>query len=115
MTDEKNRKNETVDMPPEPLSLFPGPAFRSREERHEKEGPLMYVGPTVPGIGIQNRVYTEIPKEAKERAEKMPEIRLLFIPVKDYPMANQMLREGTGYLYDAYCRAGGPEKGGTGA
>lgn len=112
MTDEKNGKKEIAAMPPEGTPLFSGPAFMAREERSEKEGPLMYVGPTVPGIGIQNRVYTEMPKEAKERAERTPEIRLLFIPVKDYPRANQMLREGRGYLYDAYCTA---EKGGIGA
>ena len=34
------------------------------EKTVEKE-PVMYVGPTVNGIGIQNRVYTEIPKEAQ--------------------------------------------------
>lgn len=32
-----------------------------------KQENLMYVGPTIPGIGIQNRVYTEIP-EAGERS-----------------------------------------------
>ena len=31
-----------------------------------KQENLMYVGPTIPGIGIQNRVYTEIPEAAKE-------------------------------------------------
>ena len=31
-----------------------------------KQENLMYVGPTIPGIGIQNRVYTEIPEAAKK-------------------------------------------------
>lgn len=76
------------------------------------KGPWMYVGPTIPGIGIQNRVYKEIPKEAAQRAKEVPEVNLLFLPVKDYPMANKMLRERTGYLYDAYCKAASLRKGG---
>ncbi|MCI9388374.1 MAG: hypothetical protein HFH54_01650 [Lachnospiraceae bacterium] len=76
------------------------------------KGPRMYVGPTVPGIGIQNRVYTEIPKEAAERAKETPEIGLLFIPVRDYPMANRMLRERTGYIHDAYSKVEVIRKGG---
>ena len=34
-----------------------------------KQENLMYVGPTIPGIGIQNRVYTEIPEAAKEASD----------------------------------------------
>lgn len=79
------------------------------------KGPWMYVGPTVPGIGIQNRVYTEIPADAAGRAKDVPEVGLLFIPIKDYPMANRMLREGTGYIYNAYCKVVQIRKGGDGA
>lgn len=79
------------------------------------KGPWMYVGPTVPGIGIQNRVYTEIPADAAGWAKEVPEVGLLFIPVKDYPIANRMLREGTGYIYDAYCKVAQIRKGGDGA
>lgn len=75
-------------------------------------GPWMYVGPTVPGIGIQNRVYTEIPADAAGRVREVPEIGLLFIPVKDYPLANRMLREGAGYIHDAYCKVEDIGKGG---
>ena len=65
-------------------------------------GPLMYVGPTVTGFAIQNRVYSEIPEEAKEKFTDHPELRNLFIPVRNYPKANRMIREGTGYIYSAY-------------
>lgn len=86
---------------------------RQKKKGHGLSGPWMYVGPTAPGIGIQNRVYTEIPAGAQERIEQMPEIGHLFIPVKDYPMANRMLREGTGYISDAYCKVSGIERGGS--
>ena len=67
--------------------------------------PLMYVGPTVTGLAIQNRVYSEIPEEAKEKFTDHPQLRNLFIPVRDYPKANRMIREGTGYIYSAFLAA----------
>lgn len=90
-------------------------APRPKKKAPGMKGPWMYVGPTVPGIGIQNRVYTEIPADAAGRAKDVPEVGLLFIPIKDYPMANRMLREGTGYIYNAYCKVVQIRKGGDGA
>lgn len=74
--------------------------------------PLMYVGPTENGLGIQNRVYTEIPESAKELIGKVPELRNLFIPVKEYPGACKMLREGKGYIYSAFTKALNIKNGG---
>ena len=76
------------------------------EEVRKESGPLMYVGPTVTGFAIQNRVYSQIPKEAQERFRAEPSLRNLFIPVADYPKANKMLRERTGYIYEAFMKAG---------
>ncbi len=90
----------------------PPPAPASKKEQAKRKGPWMYVGPTLAGIGIQNRVYKEIPKEALSQAKEIPEICLLFVPVKDYPMANRMLREGSGYIYHAYCKLAERKKGG---
>ena len=67
-----------------------------------KQENLMYVGPTIPGIGIQNRVYTEIPEAAKKACKDIPEMRSLFIPVIKYPIAEKMLREGKGYIFSAF-------------
>lgn len=72
------------------------------ESEQEK---LMYVGPTIPGIAIQNVVYTEIPKTAAEVCEEVPEMRNLFIPILKYPAAEQMLRTRNGYIYSAYKKA----------
>ncbi len=66
----------------------------------------MYVGPTVPGIGIQNRVYTGIPQEVKHIVDGgNPVIGDLFIQIRDYPKAERMIREQKGYLYNAYLAA----------
>lgn len=66
---------------------------------------IMYVGPTVTNIGIQNCVYTEIPADAKEVIKEYPEISNLFIRIKNYPEANRMIREGHGYIYNAFIKA----------
>lgn len=82
-------------------------ATRSRaaaKKSTEKE-PVMYVGPTVNGIGIQNRVYTEIPESTKELFQKAPELKNLFIRVREYPAACQMIRERKGYIYSAFVKA----------
>lgn len=78
------------------------------EEKTAKEGAgaqIMYVGPTLTGIAIQNRVYTKIPDTAAAMIAKEAELGNLFIPVADYPKANRMLREGAGYIYNAYIKA----------
>lgn len=97
---------------PAPKKAADAPAAKKKETG--LKGPWMYVGPTIPGLGIQGRVYAAIPSEVHQKEEEMPEIGLLFIPVRDYPMANRMLREGAGYIYDAYRKVMGMKKGGGG-
>lgn len=77
-------------------------------EKENKKEPerYMYIGPTVPGIGIQNRVYTDIPQEVVALMNNgYPIIGDLFIQIRDYPVANRMIREEKGYLYNAYLAA----------
>lgn len=71
----------------------------------EKDTRKMYVGPTVVDFAIQNRVYTDIPEAAKAKITDQPELGNLFIEILDYPKANKMLRERTGYIYSAYMKA----------
>lgn len=95
----------------EPVREAKPPKAAEVKKRTEKE-PLMYVGPTVNGLGIQNRVYTEIPKAAEAVLEKTPELRNLFIPVRDYPGACRMLRERKGYIHSAFMKALNIKNGG---
>jgi len=67
--------------------------------------PKMYVGPTITDFAIQNRVYTDIPEAAKAKLKDQPELGNLFIEVSEYPKANKMLRERTGYIFSAYLKA----------
>lgn len=68
-------------------------------------GPLMYVGPTIPALGIQNRVYDGVPAGAGAVVDGEPEIGNLFIRLEEYPEANEMLRERRGYIFRAYAKA----------
>lgn len=66
---------------------------------------LMYVGPTIPGLAIQNAVYTEIPKAAAEAFKEEPQMRNLFVPIIKYPAAEESLRKGRGITFRAYNKA----------
>lgn len=84
------------------------PVEEKKEPSGDQDEPkrYMYVGPTVPGIGIQNRVYTGIPQEVVDLTNNgYPVIGDLFIQIRDYPAANRMIREKKGYLYNAYLAA----------
>ena len=50
--------------------------------KSQAKEPIMYVGPTVAGLGIQNQVYTEIPKVAQEIIGETPELNNLFSPIR---------------------------------
>lgn len=70
------------------------------------EGRRMYVGPTISTIGvIFNAVYLEVPEQAYEVAEEMPDFLNLFIPVEEFGEAEKMLRNETGYIFTAYQHA----------
>lgn len=66
--------------------------------------PLMYVGPTIPGIGIQNTVYAEIPDAVKEAAKGLPVLFDLFVPVMKYPDVERQIREKSGRLHSAFTK-----------
>lgn len=70
-----------------------------------KAEPVMYVGPTVKGLGIQNRVYSRIPDDAAAAIKEDAELGFLFIPVIRYPQAAEMLRNKDGYIYRAFEKA----------
>lgn len=69
----------------------------------KKTGPCMYVGPTVPALGlVQNVVYTDIPDTAKSRMEEIRLLGALFVEIKAYPEAEKELRERRGYIWQAF-------------
>ena len=64
----------------------------------------IYVGPTIPGVAIQNRVYSETPAGLSEAFEKVPEMQNLMIPISEYAEAERMIDNRKGYVYSAYLK-----------
>lgn len=75
------------------------------EDEIKAQEPLMYVGPTIPGIAIQNTVYEPIPEAAREAAKGLPVLLDLFVPIRRYPDAERQLRDKTGRFYSAFTKA----------
>lgn len=67
--------------------------------------PMMYVGPTIPGVAIQNTVYAGMPEALKEAQKDCPEFGNLYLPIMKCAMAEQMIRKKNGYIYAAYKKA----------
>lgn len=78
------------------------PKTAPRAKAAEKHENVMYVGPSIPGVALQNTVYTEIPAGALEAAESCPALRNLFVAVMDYCRAEEMIRSGSGYIHSAF-------------
>lgn len=74
---------------------------KTRDSRNYK----IYVGPTIPGVAIQNRVYSETPTGLSEAFEKVPEMQNLMIPISEYAEAERMIDNRKGYVYSAYLKA----------
>ena len=70
--------------------------------KHEN---IMYVGPSIPGVAVQNTVYTEIPEGAVEAIKSCPAIRNLFVEIRAYSKAEEMIRTRSGHIYAAFERA----------
>jgi hypothetical protein len=67
---------------------------------------VLYFGPTIPGVAIENTIYSEMPPDATEAFTECPELRQLFIPedqmVKLYPIAENSLVSRKGAAFAAY-------------
>lgn len=100
-TEVKDPEQAMAELPEEKTTEAQPEAVQTEQKAQQ----LMYVGPSIPGIGIQNRVYTQIPQAAIEAAQKTPELNNLFIPIQNYPTACRMLREQNGFIFNAFKKA----------
>lgn len=60
----------------------------------EKKEPMIYIGPTIPGIARKNQVFIakEVPKELRVKMEKEPAIKALIVTVSQLAKANQQIK-----------------------
>lgn len=66
---------------------------------------VLYYGPTIPGVAIENTMYSEMP-DISEALTACPELQQLFVPesmmVKLYPIAEQSIYNRKGAAFVAY-------------
>lgn len=72
-----------------------------KSKRADQEAaPVVYCGPSIPGVANQFTVYCNgVPAGLEERAGEIPAIRGLLIPLDQLPEAMKKLRGGYGHIY----------------
>lgn len=74
-------------------------AKKSRQAATETDT-VVYCGPSIPGVANQFTAYCNgVPEGLEERAEAIPAIRGLLIPLDQLPEAMKKLRGGYGHIY----------------
>lgn len=77
------------------------PIAQSKKPSEKKADPVLYVGPTIRGVAAYGTVYSQIPEAAKKASADAPQFLNLFIQVKEYGAALEMIRNKRGYIYEA--------------
>ena len=71
-------------------------------------GPVVYCGPTVPGVAVQFTTYTNgVPTALEEAIKEKPFMAGLVVPLDQLPDAMNKLRKGYGHIYRLYRKAQG--------
>ena len=71
-------------------------------------GPVVYCGPTVPGVAVQYTVYTNgTPTALAEAIKKKPILGGLVVPLDQLPEVRHQFHAGAGRYYTLYCKAQG--------
>lgn len=66
------------------------------------KAPLMYVGPTIRAVAVQNTTYTEVPESAKKAMADCPLLANLFVDVRRYPDVERQISKRSGALFVAF-------------
>ena len=74
-------------------------AKKSKAEARETT-PVVYCGPSIPGVANQFTTYQNgVPAGLEAKAQEIPAIRGLLIPLDQLPDAMKKLRGGFGHVY----------------
>ena len=69
-------------------------------------GPVVYCGPTVPGVAVQYTVYTNgTPTALAEAIKKKPILGGLVVPLDQLPEVRRQFHDGAGRYYTLYRKA----------
>ena len=69
-------------------------------------GPVVYCGPTVPGVAVQYTVYTNgTPTALAEAIKEKPILGGLVVPLDKLPEVRRQFHDGAGRYYTLYRKA----------
>lgn len=65
--------------------------------------PVVYCGPTIPGVAKHNTVYTNgVPAQLTDAQKRIPALKGLVIPLDQLPEARKQLSDGNGRIFRLY-------------
>lgn len=71
-------------------------------------GPVVYCGPTIPGVAVQYTTYTNgTPTALAEAVKEKPVLGGLVVPLDKLPEVRRQFHDGAGRYYTLYRKAQG--------
>lgn len=71
-------------------------------------GPVVYCGPTIPGVAVQYTTYTNgTPAALAEAVKEKPVLGGLVVPLDKLPEVRRQFHDGAGRYYTLYRKAQG--------
>ena len=71
-------------------------------------GPVVYCGPTIPGVAVQYTTYTNgTPTALAEAVKEQPALGSLVVPLDQLPEVRRQFHAGSGRYYTLYRKAQG--------
>lgn len=81
---------------------------KDQKKTTQATGPVVYCGPTIPGVAVQYTTYTNgTPTALAEAIKEKPVLGGLVVPLDKLPEVRRQFHDGAGRYYTLYRKAQG--------
>lgn len=81
---------------------------KDQKKTTQATGPVVYCGPTIPGVAVQYTTYTNgTPAALAEAIKEKPVLGGLVVPLDKLPEVRRQFHDGAGRYYTLYRKAQG--------
>lgn len=81
---------------------------KDQKKTTQATGPVVYCGPTIPGVAVQYTTYTNgTPAALAEAVKEKPVLGGLVVPLDKLPEVRRQFHDGAGRYYTLYRKAQG--------
>lgn len=81
---------------------------KDQKKTTQATGPVVYCGPTIPGVAVQYTTYTNgTPTALAEAVKEKPVLGGLVVPLDKLPEVRRQFHDGAGRYYTLYRKAQG--------